>query len=68
MNFYKDVVEHRGKLLVRGVHDGQEFKEKVSFRPTMYANTQEETNHKTLQGNYLKPITFESISKAREFK
>jgi|TARA_B110000259_G_scaffold226_1_gene284 DNA polymerase elongation subunit (family B) len=68
VNFYKDVVEHRGKLLVRGVHDGQEFKEKVSFRPTMYANTQEETNHKTLQGNYLKPITFESISKAREFK
>ena len=68
MNFYKDVIEHRGKLLVRGVHDGKEFKEKVEFRPTLYAITQEKTNHKTLQGQSLKPITFDSIKGARDFK
>ena len=68
MNFYKDVIEHRGKLLVRGILDGKEFKEKVAFRPTMYAQTQENTNHKTLQGNNLKPITFDSIRSARDFK
>ena len=49
MNFYKDVIEYRGNLLVRGIHEGKEFKEKVNFRPTLYAITQDKTNHKTLQ-------------------
>jgi len=31
LNFYKNVIEHRGKLLVRGIHDGKEYKEKISF-------------------------------------
>ena len=26
MNFYKNVIEHRGKLLIRGVLDGKDFK------------------------------------------
>ena len=29
MNFYKNVIEHRGKLLVRGIHEGKEYKEKI---------------------------------------
>ena len=49
-NFYKDVIEYKGKLLVRGVHEGKEFKEKVDFNPTLYAITQKQTSHKTLQG------------------
>jgi DNA polymerase elongation subunit (family B) len=68
MNFYKNVIEHRGKLLVRGIHEGKEYKEKIDYNPTLYAITQEETEFKTLKGQYLKPITFGSISKAREFK
>ena len=68
MNFYKNVIEHRGKLLVRGIHDGKEYKEKIDYSPTLYAITQEETEFKTLKGQHLKPITFGSISKAREFK
>jgi DNA polymerase elongation subunit (family B) len=68
MNFYKNVIEHRGKLLVRGIHEGKEYKEKVDFSPTLYGITQENTKYKTLKGQYLKPIQFPSISKAREFK
>ena len=30
MNFYKSVIEHRGKLLVRGIH-GKDYKEKLDF-------------------------------------
>ena len=29
MNFYKSVIEHRGKLLVRGIHGGKDYKEKI---------------------------------------
>ena len=68
MNFYKNVIEHRGKLLVRGIHDGKEYKERLDFSPTLYATSQEDSKFKTLQGQPLKPIQFPSIAKAREFK
>ena len=68
MNFYKNVIEHRGKLLVRGIHEGKEYKNKIDFSPSLYAITQEDSKFKTLKGQNLKPIQFGSISKAREFK
>jgi DNA polymerase elongation subunit (family B) len=68
MNFYKSVIEHRGKLLVRGIHEGKDFKEKLDFGPTLYALTQQETEYKNLQGQYLKPITFKNIDSARKFR
>jgi len=68
LNFYKNVIEHRGKLLVRGIHEGKEYKNKIDFSPSLYAITQEDTKFKTLKGQNLKPIQFGSISKAREFK
>ena len=68
MNFYKNVIEHRGKLLVRGIHEGKEYKERLDFSPTLYAMSQEDSKFKTLQGQPLKPIQFPSIAKAREFK
>jgi len=68
MNFYKNVIEHRGKLLVRGIHDGQDYKEKIDFGPTLYALTQEHSVYKTLQGQNLKPIEFTDIMAARKFR
>ena len=68
MNFYKNVIEYRGKLLVRGIHEGKEYKEKIDFSPTLFAISQEDSKFKTLKGQTLKPIQFPSISKAREFK
>ena len=68
MNFYKSVIEHHGKLLIRGIHDGKEFKEKIDYSPTLYAISQQETKFKTLTGQSLKPIEFGSIKKARDFK
>ncbi|BCU95292.1 MAG: hypothetical protein CM15mV8_1360 [Caudoviricetes sp.] len=68
MNFYKSVIEHNGKLLVRGIHEGQEFKEKIDYSPTLYAISQQNTEFKTLSGQCLKPIKFGNIKKAREFK
>jgi len=68
VNFYKSVIEHRGKLLVRGIHEGKEYKNKLDFSPTLYGTTQEDSEFKTLHGQSLRPIQFPSISKAREFK
>lgn len=68
MNFYKSVIEYKGKLLVRGILNGKEYKERLNYTPTLYSLSQKETQFKTLQGASLTPITFNSISEAREFK
>ena len=66
--FYKNVIEHKGKLLIRGVLNGKEYKEKIDFGPTLYCLTQEHSVYKTLQGQFLKPIEFTNISAARRFR
>ena len=68
MNFYKNVIEYKGKLLVRGVRDSKEFKEKINFSPTLYSVSQHQEEFKSLQGHNLRPITFSSIDAARRFK
>ena len=68
MNFYKNVIEHKGKLLIRGVLNGKDYKEKIDFGPTLYALTQEHSQYKTLQGQFLKPIEFTNINAARRFR
>ena len=68
MNFYKNVIEHKGKLLIRGVMNGKDYKEKIDFGPTLYALSQEQTEWKTLQGQYLKPVKFNDIRNARQFR
>jgi len=68
MNFYKNIVEYKGKLFVRGILEGQEFQEKVDFSPTFFTLTNKESKHKNLQGQYLQPTVFQSIAKAREFR
>ncbi len=68
MNFYKNVIEHNGKLLIRGILNGKEYKDKIDFGPTLYALTQEHSQYKTLQGQFLKPIEFRTIKDARRFK
>ena len=68
MNFYKNVIEHKGKLLIRGVLNGKEYKDKIDFGPTLYCLTQEHSVYKTLQGQFLKPIEFTTIFAARKFR
>ena len=68
MKFYKNIVEYKGKLFVRGIHEGQEFQEKIDFKPTFFTLTQNKTKHRNLQGQYLQPTQFDSIVKAREFR
>jgi DNA polymerase elongation subunit (family B) len=68
MNFYKNIVEYKGKLFVRGIHEGQEFQEKIDFQPTFFTLTNKESKHRNLQGQYLQPTQFDSIVKAREFR
>ena len=68
MNFYKSVIEHKGKLLVRGIHGGKDYKEKIDFGPTLYSLTKNQSKFKTLDGRNLNPIRFKNINDARRFR
>ena len=68
MNFYKSVIEHKGKLLVRGIHEGKDYKEKIDFGPTLYSLTKNQSKFKTLDGRNLNPIKFKNINDARRFR
>ena len=65
--FYTNVVEHKGKLLIRGVANGQSYLSRINYSPKLYLPTKEESKYKTLDGTNLKSKRFDSIVKAKNF-
>ena len=65
--FYTNVVEHKGKLLIRGVANGQSYLSRINYSPKLYLPTKEQSQFKTLDGINLKSKRFDSISKAKHF-
>jgi len=66
-SFYTNVVEHRGKLLIRGVANGQSYLSRINYEPTLFIPTKEQSPFKTLDGINLQQKRFESITKAKHF-
>ena len=66
-SFYTNVIEYKGKLLIRGVNNGQPYLSRINYSPKLYLPTKEKTNYKTLDGIHLKEKRFDSISKAKHF-
>ena len=54
-------------ILYRGVKDGRRVKMKIGYTPTLFLPAKKETKFKTLNGEYLEPMKFESIREARDF-
>ena len=50
MNFYTNVIEYRGKLLIRGVANGQSYLSRINYEPTLFIPTKNNTEFKTLDG------------------
>jgi len=65
--FYTNVVEHKGKLLIRGVNNGQSYLSRINYSHNLYLPTNEESKYKTLDGINLKSKRFDSIVKAKNF-
>ena len=66
-DFYTNVLEYKGKLLIRGVANGQSYLSRINFEPTLFVPTKEKTKHQTLDGKFVAPKRFASISKAKHF-
>ena len=67
MSFYTNCQLVGDNLLYLGYEDGQRIQRKFKFSPTLFVVTKKETNHRTLDGRYAKPVRFESVKEARNF-
>ena len=66
-SFYTNVIEYKGKLLIRGVNNGESYLSRINYSPKLYLPTKEQSKFKALDGTKLKPKQFNSISKAKHF-
>jgi len=72
MSFYTNVQLVGDNLLYIGYEEGpggllERIQRKFKFSPTLFVVTDKETQHKTLDGRYAKPVKFESVREARGF-
>jgi hypothetical protein len=68
--FYTHVHQHRGKMLVRGFDDnGHRVHKTVPYAPYLFipAKQGQQTNFRSLQGQPLGRMRFDSIKEARDF-
>lgn len=65
--FYTNVQQQSGKIYVRGYENGERFTKKVDYKPTLFINSSEPSEWRTLEGDQVSPVVFESISDCREF-
>jgi DNA polymerase elongation subunit (family B) len=67
VRFYTSVNLIGDNIAFRGYEDGKPVKVKIPFKPTLFLRTKEETKYKTIDGDKVAPVTFDSISEARDF-
>ena len=65
--YYTNVAMVGNNILYRGVKDGRRVKLKIGYTPTLFLPAKKETKFKTLNGEHLEPMKFESIRDARDF-
>ena len=68
MSFYTNIQMVGDNLLYLGYENGQRIQRKFKFSPTLYVVSNQITEHKTLDGRYAKPIRFDTVGQARDFK
>jgi DNA polymerase elongation subunit (family B) len=66
-DFYTNVSVSGRFILLRGVENDKRVRRKVEFRPTFFLSSQEKSEYKTLDGDYVKPIQPGTIPECREF-
>ena len=68
--FYTSVVKYGNKILFRYVNNGQSYKSRVDFQPTLYfpskGNTP--TQFKSLDGKFLSDVKFGDMNEAKDFE
>jgi len=65
--YYTNVLCYGSNILYRGVENGRRVRNRIQYSPTLFLPTKKSTEWKTLHGEPLEPISFETIREARDF-
>jgi len=68
VSFYTNVNLVGNNLLYIGYENGQRIQRRFKFSPTLFVVSNQITEYKTLDGRYAKPIRFDTVGQARDFK
>ena len=67
MRWYTNVKLIGNSIYVRGYENGERYKDKIEYRPTLFLNSDAPTEYKTLDGSYVKEIQPGKIKETRDF-
>ena len=67
MRFYTNVQMVGDNFLVRGYEDGKHFVTREKFYPTLFVDSKVKTKYKTLNEEYVEPISPGTVRECREF-
>lgn len=65
--FYTDVSRYGDSILFRGYKNGKPVQAKIKYRPTLYVNSPSPTQYRSLTGQPVEEMTFESMAEAGDF-
>jgi len=65
--FYSYVGRKGNKIYERGYKDGKPYKNIVDYKPYLYVKSDKPSPFKTIKGEYVSRLEFDSISDAREY-
>jgi DNA polymerase elongation subunit (family B) len=66
-SFYTNIQLAGNTILYRGYENGKKVQSRTHFSPTLFVTSNKEEQFKTLDGENVKPIKFESPREARDF-
>lgn len=69
MKFYTNVFLRGDNIFLRGYEDGKKIQRKIKYKPYLFFESKDDasTSYKTIYGNYVKRIDFDSVRESREF-
>ena len=67
MQFYTNFFQYGNQTLIREVRNGCKTKFKHKFSPTLYVPSEKESEFRSIQGDKISPVTFDTVKEARDF-
>ena len=67
MKFYTNIEQAGNRILVRGYENGERVQYRVNYNPKLFVLANKQTDHKSLDGRYLKEVRPGSINDCRQF-
>ena len=67
MKFYTNIEQAGNRILVRGYENGERVQYRVNYNPSLFVLANKQTDHKSLDGRFLKEVRPGSINDCRQF-